>query len=221
MRRETAMLSEIYLLGLHTPAGRVRCTQAMTPAPGQFVMAILRGDNATHRIPLFPSSIHADGFSSTMLPERWRPGDQLDLLGPFGTGFSPPGSARRWLVASTLERCHTLQPLIEAGLERDLELAYWGQGIPALDPSVEIIVELEDGLEWADYAACETGRGTLTALDAIWSGSEHRAEIQVLLISDLVCGFGACQACATAHARGYKLACVDGPVFEAHELDPR
>jgi len=192
----------------------------MTPAPGQFVMAIMQGEPAAHRIPLFPSSIHADGFSSTMLPEHWRPGDKLDLLGPFGRGFSPPGSAKRWLVASTLERCHTLRPLIEAGLERDLELSYWGQGSPALDPAVEVVVELGEGLEWADYAAFETGRGALAALQETWSGIEHRAEIQVLLISDLVCGFGACQACATPHSRGHKLACLDGPVFEAHELSP-
>jgi dihydroorotate dehydrogenase electron transfer subunit len=44
---------------------------------------------------------------------------------------------------------------------------------------------------------------------------------QALLVPPLVCGVGACQGCAVETARGAKLACTDGPVFELLTLGER
>ena len=181
-------------------------------------MALAEGEHAPRRIPLFPSAIHDDGFSSVMIPDRWSPGSKLDLMGPLGRGFSPPATARRWLVASSLEHSSGLMPIIEMGLERRVELAYWGQHVPQLNPAVEVVIGLEEGLRWADYAACETSLETLPMLQAAWTQVEPQPTTQVLVLPDLPCGFGACQACATPLAHGTKLACVDGPVFDAREL---
>ena len=219
MQRELAILSEIYLLHPDLPAGYIACTQAMTPAPGQFVMAMHQAEPTPHRIPLFPSTVRSDGFGSTMLPARWRPGDPLDLLGPLGHGFSPPGASRRWLLASNVERLCTLFPLVEIGLAVGAEIAYWGGESLSLDPAVEILTDLEEGLRWADYAALETHIEILEKLREMWRNLDSPPPAQVLLHADLPCGFGACQVCATPTPRGYKLVCIDGPVFDARILE--
>jgi NAD(P)H-flavin reductase len=218
MTRGAATLREIHLLDPGIFSGRLSCQPSMIPAPGQFVMAIAEDELASHPIPLFPAAIHADGFSSVMVPDRWPPGTRLDLMGPLGRGFSPPGTARRWLIASSLERTTGLMPLIRIGLDRRVELAYWGRHIPELNPAVEVVIGLEEGLRWADYAACEARPESLLMLQSVWAKLESQPTIQVLLLPDLLCGFGACQACATPLARGMKLACVDGPVFDASDL---
>ncbi len=41
---------------------------------------------------------------------------------------------------------------------------------------------------------------------------------QVMVVPPMACGVGACQGCAVPVARGTKLACTDGPVFDLLEL---
>ena len=41
---------------------------------------------------------------------------------------------------------------------------------------------------------------------------------QALVVPPMACGVGACQGCAVQTARGTKLACTDGPVFDLLEL---
>jgi dihydroorotate dehydrogenase electron transfer subunit len=48
-------------------------------------------------------------------------------------------------------------------------------------------------------------------------GPGHRFA-QALVVPLIVCGVGACQGCAVEVARGVKLACTDGPVFDLLEL---
>ncbi len=45
-----------------------------------------------------------------------------------------------------------------------------------------------------------------------------RGGVQALVMPPLACGVGACQGCAVQVARGTKLACTDGPVFDLLEL---
>lgn len=220
MQRAQAGVIEIHLTGPGATAVRLISPPALIPAPGQFVMALNPSDLATCRTPLFPCAIHADGFSTAMAPGRWRPGDRLDLLGPFGHGFNTPTNARHWLIASNLSQMRSLGPLIDLGLKRGLEIAWWGPNNPDLNPAVEVILDLGEGLKWADYAACETNLDRLAAFQAAWSRIEPHPAIEILIMADLPCGFGVCQACAVSHKRGYKLACVDGPVFGAGELGP-
>jgi NAD(P)H-flavin reductase len=219
MQRSQAKVVEVNLTGTGVIAARLIPIPGLIPAPGQFVMALDPSSLAACRTPLFPCAVHADGFSTAMAPDQWRPGDSLDLLGPFGRGFNAPDSARHWLIASNLDHLLTLQPLIDRGLKAGLEIAYWGPQNPDLDPAVEIILDIEEGLRWADYAACETNLEMLPALQAAWRPVEQRPAIEILIMADLPCGFGACQACAIPHAGGYKLACIEGPVFGADRLD--
>ena len=215
MKRERALLAEIYCPEPGLRAGRLHCPASLIPAPGQFVMALSERHPAAHRTPLFPAAIHDDGFSTLMVPEVWQPGAELDLMGPFGRGVMPPGASSRWLFISSLPAGGTLLPLGEMGLERGLELAWWGASGRGLDPAVEIILDLDAGLDWSDYTACETDPETIEALRAIWRSPPAKAKIEVLVLTDLLCGFGACQACAVTGRRGYRLGCSDGPVFDA------
>jgi dihydroorotate dehydrogenase electron transfer subunit len=45
-----------------------------------------------------------------------------------------------------------------------------------------------------------------------------RGFAQALVVPPMACGVGACQGCAVPVARGTKLACTDGPVFDLLEL---
>ena len=45
-----------------------------------------------------------------------------------------------------------------------------------------------------------------------------RGFAQALVVHPMACGVGACQGCAVPVARGTKLACTDGPVFDLLEL---
>jgi len=215
MKRERALLAEIYRSEPGPRAGRLHCPSSLIPAPGQFVMALAERHPAAHRIPLFPCAIHDDGFSSLMVPETWQPGDELDLMGPFGRGFTPSEAGSRWLFISSLPDGGTLLPLVEMGLERGLELAWWGESGRRLDPAVEIVLDLPAALDWSDYTACETDPETMGTLQAIWRSPPSKASIEVLVLTDLLCGFGACQACAVTGRRGFRLSCSDGPVFDA------
>jgi dihydroorotate dehydrogenase electron transfer subunit len=47
---------------------------------------------------------------------------------------------------------------------------------------------------------------------------EHNVPCQVSTEAYMACGIGACKGCAVETVGGYKMACKDGPVFNAEEL---
>jgi NAD(P)H-flavin reductase len=66
----------------------------------------------------------------------------------------------------------------------------------------------------------DTG-GVLPAGDTALHGllkEQLAREAQVIVAPPMACGFGACMGCAVETARGIRLACVDGPVFDLAEL---
>ena len=50
---------------------------------------------------------------------------------------------------------------------------------------------------------------------------KHKLSAQISLDAYMVCGIGACLGCAIKTKEGYKLACKDGPVFDAEEIEWR
>jgi len=105
-----------------------------------------------------------------------------------------------------------------------------------LPPAVEVTIVTADGsaghqgsildlfpdlVRWADCACIAGDPATYPALAEIVrevrAGSGRRFA-QVLVVPPMACGVGACQGCAVSVARGTKLACTDGPVFDLLEL---
>jgi len=109
-----------------------------------------------------------------------------------------------------------------------------------LPPAVEVTIVTDDGsagqrgsilkrrddllpdlVRWADCACIAGDPATYLALAEIVrevrAGSGRRFA-QALVVPPMACGVGACQGCAVSVARGTRLACTDGPVFDLLEL---
>ncbi|MCC6188441.1 MAG: hypothetical protein IT318_05375 [Anaerolineales bacterium] len=204
-------------------AVRVTCAgPGAEVAPGQACLAWADIPSQPFlRVPLFLHS-SPDPGPTFFVPgghpyARLGPGAALRLLGPVGRGFRLPGANGHLLVlAGSLER---LLPTIETALQR-------GLAVTALTPrSADLLpsdVEIHRGPLTAELAAW----ADLVALDVADPGARAQhvralaptrgpGYVQALVTPPIVCGTGACQACwvELPHARGRRLACVDGPVF--------
>jgi dihydroorotate dehydrogenase electron transfer subunit len=91
----------------------------------------------------------------------------------------------------------------------------------------DVTTLLSDALPWADRV-CAAGsrnlyrslyRNLQTASAGLRHGLPMHGFVQVLLRDvPLVCGVGACLACAVQYEPGTRLACVEGPVFDLSDL---
>ena len=122
-------------------------------------------------------------------------------------------------------------------------LSAWLSEMLPLDVEYQVAAELSavlpELLGWADQL-CAAGDYTLYALLKESPGLKERMMpaggrspgsraardtgsglpagfAQVIVAPLMACGFGACQGCAVETARGMRLACVDGPVFDLGE----
>jgi dihydroorotate dehydrogenase electron transfer subunit len=169
-------------------------------------------------------------------------GDVLDLLGPFGHGFAAPKRDERWLLMA--ESAGDMGPLwqqIELAVAAGAEVIVLTGGVQAdaVFPAVELPLAVEmrvatadgslgtrgsvcgllrDALAWADRVAAAGSRRFYAALQREVTANHPTAGgpgIQVLLADvPLVCGVGACLACAVHGEHGMRLACQEGPVFD-------
>jgi len=219
--------------------------------PGQFFM-IKVGQGQAHLLRR-PISLHqaADGqlhFLFAVVGEgtRWlagrKPGEDLDILGPAGNGFSLTAGERNLLLVAGgmgIAPCYFLadQALWQgcrvkllAGARSDEQL------LPAdyFPAGVEYLVATEDGSRgekglvtgllsrhsaWADHIfIC----GPLPMFKAI---AKNAATLlagkptDVSLEVRMGCGMGLCYSCTVKTARGLEKVCQDGPVFNIRDVD--
>ncbi len=108
------------------------------------------------------------------------------------------------------------------GLAEGVELSLWTERHPpSLPPQVEWTPDLSAALEWADYVALDVSPARLRApLDELGISAESllATPTQVLVTIEMPCGFGGCFACYVPGRKGWKLACREGPVFDAGDL---
>jgi dihydroorotate dehydrogenase electron transfer subunit len=227
---------------------------AKTGSPGQFYLAAGPG---YLRHPLFPARLAAGELAFLVKADpdlfaAWlaarAPGDELDLIGPFGHGFDAPTSGQRLLlVAETTLDVGPLLSLVDSAVADGasaitlLTATTRAAGVfplRELPPAVELRVATADGslgqrgdvtslladtLAWADRICAAGSRGLYrslqTAVAGLRPGLPKGGFVQVLLADvPLVCGVGACLACAVQGKRGPHLACLDGPVFDLSDL---
>lgn len=166
------------------------------------------------------------------------PGATVNLLGPWGNGFSVQPTARRLLLVAEFARALRLLPLIDDVLDRNGQVSLVIVGEQSADPlrtllpltvevhqmrsSDEWAATLASGIRWCDQICAAIPPTRFAALaDQI---SELRFRLDpgfafVLMESDLACGFGACLACVVPLANGnLTRACMHGPVFDLLEL---
>ncbi len=232
----------IFLLNVRSP--RI----ARLAQPGQFVN--IRVADATApllRRPFSVSGKERDSVSvlfnivgpGTRLLAEKRPGDELDLLGPLGNGFTPfisgdfdrailvgggLGVAPLPFLAAALESrasittylgARTRQQLVRAGLP-DLHIAT-DDGSEGFHGTVVDLLRRElrnTSPERRRIFGC----GPTPMLRAL-AVAAHESGIPacVSVECSMACGIGLCQGCpieTTSGSRKYLLVCKDGPVFE-------
>lgn len=244
----------------------VELTLALPAAPGLFTAAgrfflarCTDGDESTRawdpylRQPLFPVAREprAEATLWTFLVQgapsaatRWlesrRPGDSVNLLGPFGNGFGAHPQQRALLLAADAHLAPLLFPLIHPHLDAGGRITLLLRVVPAA-PRVESLVQrlpfsvethaeapaafapaLASLLPWADRLCLCLIDNDYAQMARDARAARLRLEegfAQALTLPPLPCGVGACLACLVPLANGgFTRACIHGPVFDLTRL---
>ena len=234
----------VYLIWLESP-------QIASPAqPGQFAM-VRCGEETLLRRPL---SIHQVGNKKAKLAllftvvgkgTRWlsqrKVGDNIDLLGPMGNGYSILATSRNLLLVAGGIGIAPLGFLAQEALNQGLSVRlllgaptasqlYPGHFLP---PKTELITATEDGttgkkgmitdilpdfIGWADQVfAC----GPMSMYQTMAAQSQQLLKtkpVQISLEMRMGCGRGVCYSCTVKTKSGLKQVCKDGPVFDLADI---
>ncbi|NJN84513.1 MAG: hypothetical protein HC802_21010 [Caldilineaceae bacterium] len=166
-------------------------------------------------------------------------GASVNLIGPLGGGYRLDSPSRNLLLLGNGRLHKTLTPLIDEMLDRGGRVTLllagdavrhqpWIAQLP-LPVEVRLVAttadwdrELNETLPWADQLCAAIPETELSRLAEAIRNKRFRLEpgfAQTLVEADLLCGVGACLACAVARASGgYTRACVHGPVFDLTHL---
>lgn len=229
---------------------------ASSAQPGQFITVqceglLLRRPFSIHQVVSYEREakqsqiallFHVVGKGTLWLSQCQR-GDEIDVLGPLGNGFTIQASSRNLLLAAG---GIGIAPLIflaqHVSSQHSVTLVHGASTAAQLyeqcvPPEVRFIPMTEDGsagkkgivtdilpdfLGWADQIyAC----GPVDMYKAMAEMSLRNAgsklkmrKCQVSLEMRMGCGIGACYGCTINTKRGLKQVCRDGPVFELDDI---
>ncbi len=200
-------------------------------------------ENGAQPEPAPEAGRHSRGGGSDWLAQR-ASGDLLNLLGPFGNGFTlTPGPHNLLILVDIREEPSwfwLLLPLCEQALDRGSRVtllirATDDGSVSGLVRQLPVQVEartvsnerqwfdqIQSTIAWSDQLCAGVPPESYGDLLGIVRSARFRVDrnfAQVLVRADLLCGVGACLACAVPTARGgYTRACVHGPVFDLTAL---
>ncbi len=239
------VLSGVSLVALHAP--RV----AATARPGNFVH--LRITDRTDVLLRRPFSVHrATGDTvellyqvlgpGTRLMAEMRVGDETDIIGPLGRGFSAPEDLAHALVVAGGLGAAPLGMLAERLSARGTAVTV-ALGAPNAERLVaretfesvarRVEVATDDGsaghhgyvTELVERLIAEDTPGMVYAcgpepmsrtVAEIASAAGVRCEVSLERL--MACGVGACLTCVVQTTEGLRRACKEGPVFDAAEV---
>ena len=179
----------------------------------------------------------------TWLAQRLQ-GENLNLDGPFGNGFSlQPGPHNLLLLVDVRHGpawFWQLLPLCEQALDRGGRVTILMRAdndettaglVPSLPIQVEVgaaankkqwLEQIHDTVGWADQVCAGIAPADYGELLRIVRDARFRVDrnfAQILVRTDLLCGVGACMVCVIPKAGGgFTRACVQGPVFDLTEI---
>jgi len=226
--------------------------------PGQFVhirinesfIPLLRRPFSIHRVSRqkgeFEILYRVVGCGTEML-KRVKPGENLDVMGPLGRGFSIDGDFSDCLIVAGGMGSAPVFFLIDELLERDKRIfLFWGTktggeifGTSDLEKcGVKIRIATEDGSLGQKGVVTDILASFLRSLksDSKIRGytcgpremlkkvqnitAKSAVEWEASVEERMACGIGACQGCCIKSAGGgYRLVCLDGPVFNLREIE--
>ncbi len=210
----------------------LKVDQNLAWQPGQFLAASAEED-PINQLPqsLFIEQI-MDGeiLTCSPAPLNWQPGLTINFRGPLGRGFQLSMANRRYLLVGFDSHPGRLMPLIKTGNDSGADVVLAGDFVPsaavtrALPTQVELAPtdQLDVLLQWADFIAIDVPLDKIRFLgNLLQCGSKDmtRMDAQVLVYSNMPCaGIAECGICAVRTKNGFKLGCVDGPVFSLKDL---
>jgi NAD(P)H-flavin reductase len=172
-----------------------------------------------------------------------RAGEEVWVLGPLGRGFTPPDEGRRAILVGGgvgIAPLAILQDLLLLGggaAGAAVALLGFRDGAHAQGAALlqGVQIATDDGTIGhhglvtdllareldEDPAAVVYACGPAPMLEATRAMCAARAvPAQLALESGMACGFGACFGCVVATRKGgYARVCVEGPVFDAQQLE--
>jgi hypothetical protein len=205
-------------------AATIVCPAGAVPASGQYLQAAVTGD--VLGAPLFYAGEWPGGFrAAPPLPAGWAPGALLALRGPLGHGFRLPESVKRLALVAADESLARLLPLAAVALQREAAVTLFSDlPLPQLPAALEAypLGALAEALAWADFLALDLPIEDLPGIGArlgLSQSNQPPCPGQVLVQTPMPCaGLAECGFCAVRTQRGWKLACVHGPVFDLGEI---
>jgi dihydroorotate dehydrogenase electron transfer subunit len=198
------------------------------------------GGAASNRVEL----LYAAAGAGTRILSQKKAGEQVDIIGPLGNGFSVEASAKKpgiilvaggigvaplFFLAQRLKgskvivligaktKSHILCAVDFRKLGCDVRIAT-DDGTAGFHGRVTGLLEklLVRGV---DKTLLLYGCGPALMLKAVADISRrYRLPAQVSLEAHMACGIGACLGCVVQTRRGYERVCKEGPVFLAGDL---
>ncbi len=242
---------------------RIACGPVFqTASPGQFVMIRVQGQTmpllsrpfSIHDLIMSDSSVVAFDLlykivgSGTKKLSLIRPGDQIDVLGPLGRGFSNQSHYRRiYMVAGGVGIAPFVflgRHLMRQGIRsQQITLFIGGRSSSDLlclgmfeDMGIGIQISTDDGSAGQHNLVTKTLAeafkqvrpdmiftcGPIAMLrEMIKLSKQSGIPCQVSIETRMACGMGACLGCAVEQPKmqsAYLHACTDGPVFDADSI---
>ena len=166
-------------------------------------------------------------LSLSPIPEDWQPGDQLWVGTPQGHGFSLRGEDRRVALLPYKVSPTRLLTLVSKVLTHNASISLFIENIPSsgimnrLPSVVEVnqVSILLENLDWPDFLAVDISRDDLVGFSGLFSKDSPNLDGQVLVRTPMPCReLGECGVCSVRTTRGWKYACIDGPVFSFKEV---
>lgn len=226
--------------------------------PGQFMMVrcgegydpYLRRPISVHRMaangdakePGFGLLIGIGGTATSWLASR-RAGDEVDVIGPLGHGFTIDASAESLLLIGGGFGVAPLIGLAEAArnLDRKVNLLLGARDANSVYPAdllpegVEMHVVTAEGNgdgERSGFVTDHIGeflgqagqvfacgpRPMYRSLAAEIDRHRFQGSVQVLMEERMACGVGTCGSCLIDTRFGQQTVCLDGPMFELRDL---
>ncbi len=202
----------------------IACPSEAIPSAGQYLLAIHEG--AIQATPLFLTNTWNQGFlAAPPYPDVWQPGTELALYGPFGRGFQLPGNPQHLALVAFGSTNARLLPLVEASVfDRHGVTLFSDAPLGELLSDLEAypLSDLPESFSWADFYAIDAPLGRLDFVIQQFINSFQDLTAlrgQVLVHASMPCStLGECGICAVKVNRSWKLACIDGPVFDLQDI---
>lgn len=219
---------------------QIKCNDSFEP--------LLRRPFSIHRVNRNIEILYETVGKGTEILSNKKEGDKIDVLGPLGNGFTLPratnGEPRAIIIAGGIGAAPLVYLAEELTKKKIKTIVLIGAKTKNLilcekdfkKATPEVYVSTDDGTYGSQGFVSKLFHKILKTTESKFETivyvcgpyemlkcianicQERKFECQVSLEEKMACGIGVCLGCAIKTKSGTKLACKDGPVFNAEEL---